>query len=262
MSIFVVVVSIGAHGSKAATGADNPDACPAPAAVVDDFTGPAGAPPNPQLWNYELGAGGTDGQFEAYTNSPRNASLNGNGNLAIVALNEPFYYPGYGTANYTSASLNTHGRLDFCYGDVAARIKMPSGRGLRPAFWLVGSDLSTVGWPQSGEIDIVESANGGASTIHGAGGYELPVSVPFNIGTEFHEYALHWRRDRITVSMDGHDYASWTPASLPPGSTWTFNNHPMYMILNIAVGGPGFPPDHSTPFPATMLVDWVRYTPA
>jgi beta-glucanase (GH16 family) len=259
-----VVLPLRADGGKAVSQADNPDTCsaPTPPAVVDDFSGPAGAAPNPQLWNHFLGGGGADGQLQKYTDSPRNASLDGNGNLAIVAINEPMYVPGYGPLYYTSAFLDTHGHLDLCYGTVAARIKVPTGQGLRPAFWLVGSDYPIVGWPQCGEIDIIESAAGGASTLHGPGGYELPFPVPFDIGADWHEYALDWRRDKIIVSMDGRDFASWTPASLPPGATWTFNDHPMYVILNMAVGGPpSFVPDSSTQIPATMLVDWVRYTP-
>ena len=148
--------------------------------VVDDFSGRAGAPPNPQLWNYQLGGGGTDGQLEANTNSPRNASLDGDGNLAITAIKEPINIPGFGTFDYSSAALNTHGHLDFCYGTLAARIKLPAaGPGLRPAFFLLGSDFATVGWPQCGEIDIWDSALPiGGSSIHGAGGYDLPLLTP------------------------------------------------------------------------------------
>lgn len=259
--LLLVGTAIGACGSKALSHAENPGACPAPHAVVDEFAGPRGAPPNPRLWNHSLTAGGTDGQLEAYTDSRRNASLDGNGNLAITAINEAFYVPGFGPMNYTSAWLDTHGHLDFCYGTVAARIKVPTGQGLRPAFWLLGSDFATAGWPQCGEIDVIESANGGGATLHGVGGYELPFFVPFDIGTGWHEYAVNWRRSKITVSMDGHDFASWTPASLPANTTWTFNDHPMYVILSMPVGGIGGPPDGSTLFPATMLVDWVRYTP-
>lgn len=257
----VVGISLGAESSKAVSRADNGSCAPAPP-VVDDFSGPAGAPPNPQLWSHFLSAGGTDGQLQAYTYSPRNASLDGNGNLAIVAINEPIDVPGFGTFPYSSAWLNTPGHLDFCFGTVAARIKVPTGQGLRPAFWLLGSDVGTVGWPQAGEIDIMESAQGGGSTLHGAGGYELPVAMPFNVGTDWHEYAVDWRPNEITTRMDGRVVASWTPASLPPGATWTFNDHPMFVILNVAVGGIGGPPDSSTQFPATMLVDWVRYSPA
>jgi beta-glucanase (GH16 family) len=257
-----VVISLGAVSSKTISRADDVSVCPAQRAVVDNFSGPAGAPPNPQLWNYQLGGGGTDGELEAYTNSPRNASLDGDGNLAITAIREPINIPGFGTFEYSSASLNTHGHLDFCYGTLTARIKLPAaGPGLRPAFWLLGSDFATVGWPQCGEIDIWDSALPiGGSSIHGAGGYDLPLLTPFDMG--WHEYALDWQRDKISTSIDGHVFASWTPGSLPPGATWTFNGHPMYVILSFAVGLGSLVPDASTPFPATMLIDSVRYTPA
>jgi beta-glucanase (GH16 family) len=276
--ILQALVSLAAVSSKTVSRADAANACPAPQTLVDNFSGPAGTPANPQLWNYQLGGGGTDGQLEAFTNSPRNASLDGDGNLAITAIREPINIPGFGTFDYSSASLDTHGHLDFCYGTVAARIKLSTPRtGVRPAFFLLGSDFATVSWPQCGEIDLLDT--GGfpisAASIHGAGGddelthqltgtpgYNLPIVAPFEMGTDWHVYALNWRPDKIAVSIDGHVFASYTPASLPPGATWTFNDHPMYVILNIAVGLGSLVPDASTPFPATMLVDWVRYTPA
>ncbi len=273
-----VVISLGASGSNTISRADNVNACAAPHAVVDDFSGSAGAPPNPRLWNYELGAGGTDGQLEAFTNSPRNASLDGNGDLAISTIKEPINIPGFGTYDYSSASLNTNGHLDVCYGTVTARIRLPAPRqGVRPAFFLLGSDFATVSWPQCGEIDILDTGGLpiGAAAIHGPGGddqltlaltgtagYNVPILFPFEMGTDWHDYTLDWRRDKITTSIDGQVFASWTPASLPPGATWAFNDHPMYVILNIAVGFGSLVPDASTPFPATMLVDRLRYTPA
>jgi beta-glucanase (GH16 family) len=272
-----VVISLVAFGTNMISRADNVNACLAPPAVVDDFSGPAGAPPNPQLWNHQLGGGGTDGQLEALTNSPRNASLDGNGNLAITTIREPINIPGFGTFDYSSASLNTHGHLDVCYGTVAARIKLPAtGRGLRPAFFLLGSDVATVSWPQCGEIDILDTALPvGGSSIHGPGGndrltlaltgtagYDVPILFPFDMDADWHDYTLDWRRDKITTSRDGRVFASWTPASLPPGATWAFNDHPMHVILTITVGLGSLVPDASTPLPATMLVDWVRYTPA
>ena len=175
--LLALVISVGAYGSKTISRADDVNACPAVQAVTDDFSGPAGAPPKQQLWSYQLGAGGSDGQLEAFTDSPRNASLDGNGNLAIVALNEPIDFPGAGVFNYTSSFLNTHGHLDVCYGTVSARIKLPTGHGLRPAFWLSGSDFSTVGWPQCGEIDIFDSGLPKVVTsIHGPAGYDCRLT--------------------------------------------------------------------------------------
>lgn len=262
--LLIAVVSLGAYDTKpiGAKHGCSPQPYPPPHATADEFSGPAGAPPNPGLWNHQLGAGGTDGQLEAYTDSPQNASLDGEGHLAIVALNQPVSYPGFGTFNYTSAYLDTHGHLDFCYGTVAARIKLPTGQGIRSAFWLVGSNFPTAGWPQCGEIDVIELPVGGA-TLHGPpDDYELPSMVPFDVGTDWHEYTLNWKFNQITASVDGNVFASWTPASLPPGAKWVFNGNPMYVILSMAVGGPFGVPDSSTQFPATMLVDWVRYTPA
>ncbi len=260
--VLAVSTSLGVYGSNSISRAEDPSACPAAPAVTDNFSGPAGVAPNPQLWNIHLGGGGSDGQLEAFTDSPRNVSLDGNGNLAIVARTEPFTYPGSNTFNYTSANLDTHGHLDACYGTFAARIKLPTGKGLRPAFWLLGSDSSTVGWPDCGEIDLLDSALPlTVGSIHGPGGYDMSVRIPTDAGTDWHEYVLDWRRDRITASVDGHVFASWTPELLPPGAPWVFNDHPMYVVLDMAVGAFWGVPDASTQFPATMLVDWVRYAP-
>lgn len=235
-------------------------------AVTDNFTGPAGTAPNPDLWSNFLSAGGTDGQLEAYTNSTRNAALDGNGNLVITAIQEPVTVPGYGTFPYSSAFLTTQGKLDFTYGTVAARIQFPSGQGLWPAFWMLGSDIQTVGWPQGGEIDIMELAGSGTSayagsTLHGPGGYSLPVAVPSKQTAGFHTYWMRWAPNSITTGIDNTTIATYTPDSLPPGVPWTFNDRSMYIILNMAVGGPAGPPSSSTQFPAQMVVDSVSYTP-
>lgn len=242
-----------------ATPPANPGDCATPSPLRDDFSGPAGTTPNASLWGYRLGAGGDGGEIEAYTNSPRNASLDGSGNLAITAIREPFSYPGTPEMPYTSAWLDTHGRLDFCSGTISARIKLPAGKGLRPAFWLLGSDFSTVGWPACGEIDIIDMPVGGTA-IHN-GEFSSPVFMPFDVGTDWHEYTLDLRPDRITTLVDGKAVAGWTPSSLPPGVTWMFDRHPMYVILNVGVGGPWEQTDSTTPPQATMLVDWVQYTP-
>ena len=239
---------------------DNLCADPPPSATqpfVDDFNGPAGTKPNPQTWKYQLAATG----LKVYTNSARNASLDGNGNLAIVARKESITVPGAGTFPYTSARLHTQGSLEPCHGRIAARIKFPQGQGLWPVFFLLGKDCETQGWPQCGEVDIMEQQGTLAgSTIH-APGYSLPVRAPMNISTGFHEYWMDWDRDKIVVGIDNTATATWTPANLPAGTTWLFNDHPMMVVLMLGVGGSGGSPNASTQFPASMLVDWVRYTP-
>lgn len=228
--------------------------------VFDDFNGAPGSPPDPALWSYQVGAGGLNGQLQAYTNSPANASLDGNGKLAINARREPIVTPRHGVFDYSSARIHTLGHLDMCYGRLTARIKIPSGQGLRPAFWLLGSDCGPVGWPRCGEVDVIDMANtyGGAG-LHGSG-YRLAAEAPFDVTSDWHDYWLDWRPDHIVIGIDDQTLTTWTPSSLPPGTTWAFNK-PMFMILNIGVGGRGGAPDGRTQFPATMLVDWVQFAP-
>lgn len=231
----------------------------AAASVADEFDGPAGTPPNPQLWNYQLAVDGPRGQRWAYTNLPRNASLDGNGNLAITALRENIPVAG-DSLQYSSARLHTGGHLDLCSGNVTARIKFPAGQqGLRPTFFLLGSDCATVGWPQCGEVDIMEQTRGLAGSTMHAPGYDLPVMAPFDVSDGWHEYWMRWAPDSIVVGIDGLEVANWTPTSIPPGTAWIFNNRPMSVILTVNIGGPVGPPDDSTQFPTTLLVDWLRY---
>lgn len=236
----------------------------ATSAVTDNFTGSAGSAPNSSLWSYHLGAGGTTGELNAYTNWPRNASLDGNGNLVITAIEEPVTVPGYGTYDYSSAWLTTEDKLEFTYGTVAARIKLPAEQGIVPAFWMLGSDVETVGWPLGGEIDIIEQTDTGqfaGSTIHGPGGYVVSTAVPSGTSTDFHEYWVRWEPNKITTGIDDLTLGIYTPDSLPPGTPWTFNDRSMYAILSLAVGSPFGQPDETTDLPAQMVVDWVRYTP-
>jgi beta-glucanase (GH16 family) len=225
----------------------------------EEFNGPAGAAPNSQLWNQRLGVG----YLEVQTNYPRNGSMDGNGNFAINALREPLNIPWFGWYQYTSASINTYGKFEMCYGTMRARIKLPNGKGIRPAFWLVGTDIERVGWPAAGEVDIIEAADRiVGSAAHGTG-FNLATHAPFDVTGDWHEYWLRWERDRIVTGVDNQEIATYTPASLPPGASWPFNDHPMFLTIHLSVGGAdqGGPPDNTTAFPATMLTDWVRYTP-
>jgi len=257
MTITLVVLSGCGKFVSHATHGGGP--CQPGAPVSDDFDGPAGAPPNPQLWSYEVKANPQG----AYTDSPRNASLDGKGNLAINALRETIVVPPFGEIPYTSARIHTLGKFEMCYGNLSARIKIPGGQGIHPTFWLLGTNLVQVGWPTAGEIDIIDAANG---TIAGAGLHapfvDFADKAPKDVFDGFHVYSLRWEPNKITMAMDGIDYATYTPDKLLPFTKWGFNDHPMFVVLNIAVGGALVgPPNDTTPFPATMLVDWMRYTP-
>ncbi|NJQ15315.1 glycoside hydrolase family 16 protein [Streptomyces bohaiensis] len=239
----------------------------------DDFNGPAGAGVDSSKWTHEVGDNwGNNRESQYYTPGTRNAALDGNGNLAITARKENpnNYQCWYGRCEYTSARLNTAGKFNAQYGRVEARIKVPHGQGVWPAFWMLGADYANVGWPQTGEIDIMENVGFEPGRIHGtlhgpgysAGGgigasYTLPGGQRF--ADNFHVFAVDWSPNRISWSVNGTVYQTRTPADLG-GRQWVFNK-PFFLILNFAVGGewPGYP-DSSTQFPQQMLVDYVRVT--
>ncbi len=235
----------------------------------DEFNGPNGSAPDPTHWTYSIGGQGWgNNELETYTNRTQNASLQ-NGILVIQALNETFTGPDGIKRNYTSARLKTQGIFRQTYGRFEARIKIPYGKGLWPAFWMLGDNIGHVRWPNCGEIDIFENIGREPSTVHGtihgpgySGGsgisasYILPGSQRF--ADDFHIFAVEWEPNVIRFYADGTLYKTTTPADLPSGTTWVFD-HPFSLILNVAVGGnwPGSP-DSSTVFPQTMQVDYVR----
>ncbi|MCB0941417.1 MAG: glycoside hydrolase family 16 protein [Mycobacterium sp.] len=228
--------------------------------MFDDFDGPAGAPPNPEHWAYAYGSG-LDAGVEEYV--PDNAALDGEGHLVIRADNT--------AGGYNSGRVQTKDRVEFGYGTLTARIKMPSGHGLWPAFWLVGSDENSNPWPGSGEIDVVEfvsDAETHYSALHGPmrdstnAFQQAQISgTGSDLSQDFHNYWMTHTENAITVGVDDTTWGTFTPDSIPADATWVFNK-PFYAILNLAVGGSwAGPPDDSTRFPATMLVDWVSWNP-
>lgn len=235
-------------------------------AVFDDFLGPAGSAPNAQFWDAAPGPTAGIGALENNTVSPSNVRLDGQGHLVIEAQATP--------TGYTSGRIVTFGKVDMLYGRVEARIKLPSTFAIWPAFWMLGTNFFEVSWPQCGEIDIVDMVSDEShfyAGIHGPvsppepSGYVLTTAkrssddMPLTDG--FHTYWANWRPDFIQLGVDDTPLAEYTPASLPPGAQWVFNE-PMFAILNIAVGNAYIgTPDARTTFPATMLVDWFRYTP-
>ncbi len=230
----------------------------------DDFTGPAGQLPDPKNWRFDIGTGWGNNQLEYDTDRPENVSLDGLGRLAITAREESYQ----GSA-YTSGRINTSGFFSQTRGRFEARILLPVGQGIWPAFWLLGANFASVGWPECGEIDIMEYRGQEPTVLHGSlhgpgysGGsalttrYNLPGGLGFN--DEFHVFAVEWDEAGIRWYMDDIRFLSIAPGDLPANGRWVFN-HPFFIILNVAVGGNFVgPPDASTTFPQTMLVDWVR----
>jgi beta-glucanase (GH16 family) len=235
----------------------------------DEFNGPDGSRPDPAKWKFEVGGKGWGNhELEYYTDRPENSLLRG-GNLVIRARKENFTGPDHVMRGYTSARITTQGLFDQAYGRFEARIKIPRGQGLWPAFWLLGNDVGKIGWPGCGEIDIMENIGKEPSLVHGSmhgpgysgergytSEYKLPGGVRFS--DDFHVFAIEWEPEAVRFFTDGELYASFTPARLPAGMKWVFD-HPFFIILNVAVGGdwPG-PPNAATVFPQTMLVDYVR----
>ncbi len=230
---------------------------------ADEFSGAAGTQPDRSKWTYDLGGNGWGNkELETYTNKPENSFLDGEGHLVIRAIKEPDGY-------FTSARMKTEGLFSFAYGRAEARMKLPRGQGLWPAFWMLGSNIGTVHWPDCGEIDIMESLGREPTIVHGtvhgpgySGGhaisaqYQLPGTPA--LADDFHLYGTSWTPGRVEFSIDGHVYATVTPQSLPGGTKWVYD-HPFFVLLNLAVGGawPGNP-DASTKFPQDLIVDYVR----
>jgi beta-glucanase (GH16 family) len=229
----------------------------------DEFDGPEGASPDPERWRFDVGTDWGNAQLEYDTARPENVSLDGEGHLAITAREES-----YQGRDYTSGRINTLGFFAQETGRFEARIRLPVGQGIWPAFWLLGENFTDVGWPACGEIDILEYRGQEPRVIHGSlhgPGYSGGSAVTGRLEVEgdglhedFHVYGIEWEPGRITWTLDGEAFQSFTPESLPPGGRWVFD-HPFFIILNVAVGGLFVgPPDETTVFPQTMLVDWVR----
>ena len=235
----------------------------------DEFNGPNGSAVDASKWVSETGGGGWgNDELEYYTSRLENASQQ-DGNLVIKVLQEKYIGPDDATRNYTSARLKTLGKFSQAYGRFEARIKIPRGQGIWPAFWMLGDDIDKPGWPACGEIDIMENIGKEPALVHGtihgpgysgANGIGAPYSLPAGqrFADDFHVFAVEWESNTIRLYVDDHLYATRTPSDLPKGTKWVYD-HPFFLLLNVAVGG-GWPgnPDASTVFPQTMLVDYVR----
>lgn len=235
----------------------------------DEFNGPSGTMPDPAKWKVVVdGSGFGNRELEYYTDRASNVH-EADGNLVITARKEIYVGKDRNPHTYTSGRIDTAGRFQMQYGRIEARIKLPKGQGIWPAFWMLGSDFNEVSWPDCGEIDIMENVGFEPSKIHGSlhgpgysggnplsGVYTLPNQA--RLSDDFHLFALEWEPKEIRFYIDDHLYETQTPSNVPPGKKWVFD-HPFFIVLNVAVGGywPGNP-DQTTQFPASMLVDYVR----
>lgn len=238
----------------------------------DEFDGPTGSSFDSRKWVAEVGGSGWGNQErEYYTTRAENIALDGNGHLVITARAEPAttsFSCWYGSCRYTSARIKTKGLFAQTYGRFEARIRIPRGQGLWPAFWMLGDNIDAVGWPQSGEIDIMENIGREPNTVHGtmhgpgysgAGGIGGPYPLTSGaFADDFHRYAVEWSPGLIVWFVDDTRYFQVTPSSIPSSAKWVFD-HPFFLLLNVAVGG-GWPndPDATTTFPQEMVVDYVR----
>lgn len=262
MLLLVITVSV-----YACQGDDGSVVLPPPSYAQtfgEEFDGAAGQSPDPAIWRADVGGDGWGNeQLEYNTDRVSNASLDGEGHLQIVARRETF-----GANTFTSARLTTAGLYTTLYGRVEARIKLPTGRGIWPAFWMLGDSYNEVGWPQTGEIDIMEFRGQEPQVVLGSlhgpgysGGDALTKSyrkAEGTFGDDFHVFMVEWDPSRITFSVAGEVYSVVTSTTVLDRGDWVYN-HPFFIILNVAVGGNFVgSPDASTPFPATMLVDYVR----
>lgn len=228
----------------------------------DEFEGTLGTSPDATKWTFDLGTGQNgwgNNELQTYTQSAQNVSLDGLGNLVITARKDL-------AGNYTSARVKTQGIFTQQYGRIEARIKTPTGTGMWPAFWMLGSNIDSVTWPNCGEIDIMEQkgkfSNITYGTIHGPGysGGEA-ISTPYALQNDrfdnnFYVYAIEWSADKIDFFVNDYLYKRVTPADAP--GDWVYNQ-PFFLIMNVAVGGNfGGPPNNFTPFPGAMYIDYVR----
>jgi beta-glucanase (GH16 family) len=263
----LIVVAVIIAGASAVCGGKNtgplpPSPGPMTSAWSDEFEGAANSLPDASKWTYDLGNNGGWGnqELQTYTNLPDNVHLDGQGHLIIHVASSP--------AGYTSARLKTQGRFAVQYGRIEVRAKLPFGQGLWPAFWMLGTNITSVGWPQCGEIDIMEHVGREPSTNHGtvhgpgySGGSGISMAYTLSGGRkfsdDFHVFTIQWAPQTVTFYVDNNSYATVTPAALH-GAPWVFDRQ-FFLILNVAVGGtfPGAP-DATTQFPQEMVVDYVR----
>lgn len=264
-TLFAMFAALAVVGTATSCSTVHADAIAHDSAMFDDFNGDAGSPPSSSVWSYDLGGGGWgNDEAQTYTDSPDNVRLDGDGHLEINAVRDD-------DGAFTSTRLTTRDKFSFTNGRAEARIRVPAGDGLHPAFWLLGTDIDDVGWPRAGEIDVIETINDAAAyncTVHGpkadggdwqdgsGGAWPAPLSA------DFHTYWVQRAPGNITMGIDDTTTCSLNIDNVGAQNVWVFDK-PFFLLLNVAVGGkyPG-PTSARTPSSAAMLVDWVRVTPS
>jgi beta-glucanase (GH16 family) len=236
----------------------------------DEFNLPPGSGPDLSKWSFDLGSSGWGNkELQAYTADRANSEIVEDAEatdgraLVLRAMRST-------DGHFTSARLKTQGKFTTRHGLVEARLKLPRGQGIWPAFWMLGEGFGTIPWPACGEIDIVELIGHKPDTLHGtlhgpgfSGSDGLGTSTMLPDGETFsdayHTFAVDWRPGRIDWLLDGRIYHTLTPADLPAGTKWIFDDAPFFILLNLAVGGawPGYP-DETTEFPQEYRIDYVR----
>jgi beta-glucanase (GH16 family) len=244
----------------------------------DEFSEPS-AVPDPANWTFESGGNGWGNrELETYcapSSAPSSAqspcnptqpnAVVADGYLHITARRDAV------TGQWTSARLTTKGLQSFQYGRIEARIKIPAGAGVWPAFWMLGDDIGQRPWPACGELDIMENIGKEPAKIHGSvhgtGFTGTPLGTITRLASgedfaaAFHIYGLIWSPGKVQYYVDdpSHPYATYTRADLPAGAVWPFDDGRYFFLLNLAMGGawPG-PPTAATPSTEEMLVDYVR----
>ncbi len=226
-------------------------------------------------WTHDIGYGPNDDGWglwgmQEYTSDSKNSYIE-DGKLVL----EAFYLGGeFQARNYTSAKLTTYGKRSFKYGQIVARIKMPYGKGIFPAFWMLGTNIEEAGWPKCGEIDIVEMFGGGVGkddTVLGTAHYFNDnqmgptysggkTTLAENLNEQFHVYAVVWDENAIIWKIDGKEYhRELISAAIHPERSELHNES--FFLLNLAIGawveGVGYP-NQTTEFPQKVEFDWVR----
>ncbi len=232
----------------------------------DEFNGTSGKVPDATKWVYDMGRGNNgwgNQEFQYYTNLPENASMDGKGNLVLTAIKKE-----YQGASYTSARIKTKGIFEQKHGRFEARLKTPCGQGLWPAFWMLGNNVDSAGWPLCGEIDIMELRGQLPSvalgTLHGPGYSGNNAMSAKNIlinkryDDTFHLFAIEWDENKIDFFVDDYLYKRTEKTEVETKGNWVYD-HPFFLIFNVAVGGFFVgSPDTLTPDQQSMTIDYVR----